>query len=327
MVGCAASDDHYTLEPREVEARLGEIHVAFGVEASREGGLEGSGLFVDLLEHEVLVAVETHLLGAPVNLEGLPPDRLARERPYLGRRAGEDHDLTVLHEEKPLRVAEQSLHRTRQKVLALPQPHDQRALVARRDDLLRLRSTHRRDRERTPKAPYRPRERFLQRLPDRHPLGQKVRDDLRVRLRTEHKTTLLQLLPELRVVLDDTIVDHRDLLGRAPGVRMGVSHAGAPVRRPPGMAHTAAHLEEVAVPLSDGVRQVVERAYLPGDLDPRFGQGQGKSRRVVTPVLQVPQALHEDLDAPLSADVTDDPAHHAPPRPGAETPEQPKIWA
>src|SRR5918998_1308235 len=327
MVGCAASDDHYTLEPREVEARLGEIHVAFGVEASREGSLKCGGLLMDLLEHEVFVAVQAHLLGAPVHLEGLPFDRLSRERSYLGRRAGEDHDLTVLHEEEPLRVAEQSLHRACQEVLSLPQPHDQRALVARRDDLLRLRSTHRRDRERAPKALYRSRERLLQRLPGRHPLGQKVRDDLRVRLRTEHETTLFQLLPKLRVVLDYAVVDYRDLVLRASGVGMGVCLAGASVGRPPGVAHTAAHPDKITVSLPDGLRQVVERANLPGDLDPHFGQGQGKSRRVVTSVLQIPQALHEDLNAPVSADVTDDPAHNAPPRPGAETPEQPKIWA
>jgi hypothetical protein len=137
---------------------------------------------VDLLEHKVLVAVKAHLLGAPVDLEALPPDRLSRERLYLSRRAGQDHDFAVLHKEEPPRVTEQGLHRARQKVLALPQPHNQRALVACRDNFLRLRSTHRRDRERTPKALDRPRERLLQRLPGRHPLRQKVGHDLRVRL-------------------------------------------------------------------------------------------------------------------------------------------------
>src|SRR5918995_6184870 len=145
MVGRTAGDDDYPLKAREVQTRLREVHAAFSVETSRKGSLEGGGLFVDLLEHKILVAVQAHRLGAPVNLEGLPPDRLSRERPYLGRRAGEDHDLTVLHKEKPPRATEQGLHRARQNVLALPQSHHQGTLVARRDDFLRLRSTHRRD--------------------------------------------------------------------------------------------------------------------------------------------------------------------------------------
>src|SRR3712207_8200663 len=55
----------------------------------------------------------------PVDLEGLPPYRLSRERPYLDRRAGEDHDLAVFHKEEPPRATEQGLHRARQKVLTL----------------------------------------------------------------------------------------------------------------------------------------------------------------------------------------------------------------
>src|SRR5215212_11333464 len=87
---------------------------------------------------------------------------------------------------------------------------------------------------------------------------------------------------------------------RAPDVGMGVGLAGAPVGRPPSMTHTAARLGKIAVSLPDGDRQVIERAYLPGYLESHFGQGQGKSRRVVTPVLEVPQTLHEYLNAPLS---------------------------
>src|SRR5215207_3626619 len=115
-------------------------------------------------------------------------------------------------------------------------------------------------------------------------------------------------------------MNHRDLVVRAPDVGMGVGLAGAPVGRPPSMTHTAARLGKIAVSLPDGDRQVIERAYLPGYLDSRFGQGQGKPRRVVTPVLEASQTLHEYLHAPLSASVTDDSAHTTPPHSGAKAP-------
>src|SRR5829696_3643 len=108
-------------------------------------------------------------------------------------------------------------------------------------------------------------------------------------------------------------MNHRDLVVcapvRAPDVGMGVGLAGAPVGRPPSMTHTAASLGKMAVSLPDGDRQVIERAYLPDDLDSRFGEGQGKPCRVITSVLEVSQTLHEYLHAPLSAGVTDDSAH------------------
>src|SRR5215210_2825735 len=120
MVGRPAGDDCNPIEAREVQAKLREVHGSFGVKATREGSLKGGGLFVDLLEHEVLVAAALHRLGRPIDLERLPPDRLSRKGRDLYRRVDYGYDFAVLYEEEPPRVAEQGLHRARQKVLALP---------------------------------------------------------------------------------------------------------------------------------------------------------------------------------------------------------------
>src|SRR5215210_3000077 len=108
---------------------------------------------------------------------------------------------------------------------------------------------------------------------------------------------------------------------------MSVCLAGASVGSPPRMTHTAAHLEEVAVFPPDGARQVVERTNLPGRLDPLLiRHGKGQPCRIVAPVLQVAQAVHQDLDATLLfAYITNDPAHNAPPRPGAQALRDTKV--
>lgn len=60
--------------------------------------------------------------------------------------------------------------------------------------------------------------------------------------------------------------------------------------------------------LLDGPREVVQGPY-PSYLLDSFGTRKGEARRVVAPVLQVPETLHEDLYRPLPSNITDDPAH------------------
>src|SRR5215213_9424599 len=148
MVGRATGDDHNPIYLREVEPYLREIHGAASVEASGEGRPQGGGLLVDLLEHVVLKHAELDSPGVPVHLEALSLNWLAvnGEDPYRGVR--KLHDLPVLHEEKPACLLEQSLNRARQKILALSQAQDQRALVPGGHYLLGLACLHRRDRER-----------------------------------------------------------------------------------------------------------------------------------------------------------------------------------
>src|SRR5919205_167896 len=91
---------------------------------------------------------------------------------------------------------------------------------------------------------------------------------------------------------------------------MGIRLAGATVCRPPRVSHPSSHLEEVTASLSQGADEVVDRIYLLERLHaPCVRQGQGEPRRIVAPVLEIPQALHQDFDTPLLANVTNNPTH------------------
>ncbi len=206
---------------------------------------------MDLLEHVVLVAAELDGLGIPVHLEGLALDGLARSGEHPYRRVGYLDDLTVLDDEELVRLPEQGLHGAGQEVLPFPEPDDERALVAGRDDLAGLLHADRRDREGPFEPPEHPGERLAQRLPGLDPLGDQVRHHLRVRLGTEGDAPPLQLLLELREVLDDAVVDDGDAPISAE-VGMRVLLAGTPVRRPAGVSHPGPHPGEVPVAPGEG---------------------------------------------------------------------------
>ncbi len=176
---------------------------------------------------------------------------------------------------------------------------------------LRLRGAYCRHRERTLQALQRLYERLLQRRARRDLLPQEVRYYLGVRLGVELETAGLELIPKLRVVLDDAVVHDRDLGAyRRPATQVGVGVrlGRAPVRSPTRVPDPGAHAEKVTVTLLDNPREVIEGAYLPRRPQP-VRPSQGQPGRVISPVLEVPQPLHEHLYAPLPANVTHDPTH------------------
>src|SRR5215203_3881200 len=74
VVGRAAGDNDHARYAGEIQPQLAQVHRAVLVEPSVQGGAQRDGLFVDFLEHEVLVAAEFDGLRTPINLEGLPLD-------------------------------------------------------------------------------------------------------------------------------------------------------------------------------------------------------------------------------------------------------------
>ena len=66
-----------------------------------------------------------------------------------------------------------------------------------------------------------------------HFLGDEMRDGLGVRLGGEDMALGGQLLAQLAEILDNAVMDHRDLV---VGVRVGVVFVGAAMRRPAGVA-------------------------------------------------------------------------------------------
>ena len=136
MVGGAAGDDHDPPQAAQevvVELDLGEVDALVAGQAVGDRFGDRVGLFVDLLQHEGLVAA---LLGGglvPVDLLGRALDRVA-----LG--VGDRHpggvdrdDLVVLDRHRPPRLGEEGGDRRGEEALALADAGDQRALLARPD--------------------------------------------------------------------------------------------------------------------------------------------------------------------------------------------------
>jgi hypothetical protein len=96
------------------------------------------------------------------------------------------------------------------------------------------------------------------------------------------------------------------------------------MRRPARVTHTSPNFSEIPVALSDDSGEIIQRPNAFYRLNTAILRHvQGESRRVVSPVFEVPQALHENLDATLLTDVTDYSAHifsfsHTRPRLGPE---------
>src|SRR5215216_6923817 len=129
-----------------------------------------------------------------------------------------------------------------------------------------------------------------------------MRYDFRVRLRLEREATTLKLLLELSEVLDNAVVHHRHR-SAIPNLRVGVILVGSSVRRPAGMPHPSSHPGKVAVAFHEGFSELVQVSGLFDNLYPARDL-QRQSRRIIAPVLQVLQAVHEYLDAAFFANVT-----------------------
>ena len=131
-----------------------------------------------------------------------------------------------------------------------------------------------------------------------------LEQDLGIRIATEGKALLFQLVTQRRSVFDDAVVHHGQLSAlRQMG--MGIRLVRHPVRRPARVGDT------------DGARAVMARGHLlqVGDLANRFVDIQiaclvdhGHARRVISAVLQPMQTFYQDrirLPAPkISYDST-----------------------
>ncbi len=138
--------------------------------------------------------------------------------------------------------------------------------------------------------------------PVSHVLGNEVRDDLRVRLRSEAVALLEELFLELQVVFDDAVMHHRDGVHH---VGVGVGFGGAPVGGPAGVPD--AHLSEKGL-LAQQFFQLHELAQAPTDSQSAVADDR-HARRVIAPVLQALQAVQDDGHGLLGAQISDDAAH------------------
>ncbi len=131
-----------------------------------------------------------------------------------------------------------------------------------------------------------------------------VRDNLGVSFSDEAMAFLLELALQIEIVLDDAVVDDDDLAG-AVAVWMCVFFRRASVRRPACVPDAVIAVERV------DRERIFEARKLAGatpQLD-RAVANHGDAGRVVAAVLEAPQAVDEDRENLLAADIADDSAH------------------
>ncbi|SKV00086.1 Uncharacterised protein [Mycobacteroides abscessus subsp. abscessus] len=133
---------------------------------------------------------------------------------------------------------------------------------------------------------------------------------LGVRVTGEFDTGRLQLGAQYREVLDDPVMDHRDLAGGIL-MRVGVAVGGRAVSGPAGMSHPGRGGERFPG-LGDRRFQIRQSARLALHQQPAVAIGQRHPGRVVAAVFEPPQRLKDDTEGVPVADVPDNSAHSPP---------------
>jgi hypothetical protein len=307
-----AARDHDDLvdraQHRLVDAQVVEHEPALEVGPAEERVRDGLRLVVDLLVHE---RAEAALLGGGgVPVDGVAPALrgAAVEVGDLDGRRGDRDDLVLPELERLLGVRDERRDVGPEEVLAVAEPHDQRRVVPGADHDVGQVGVHREQRERAVQAADDGRQRRgevggLLELP-----GDEVRDDLGVGLRLELDPGGEQLRLEGDVVLDDAVVDEREL---ADHVRVRVDVVRRAVRGPPRVADRGGRrAQRLRVEHLDEVREL---ARLLGARQRAVPARERDAGGVVAPVLEASQPLEHDVERTaariLAADVSHDSAH------------------
>jgi hypothetical protein len=110
---------------------------------------------------------------------------------------------------------------------------------------------------------------------------------------------------ELEVVFDDAVVDDDEGSG-AVAVRVGVFFGGASVGGPAGVADAVGAVDGV---VGEDFGEVAELAGGAAELERVAAAGDGYAGGVVAAVFEAGKTFHDDGDAGLWTDVTDDSTH------------------
>ena len=197
---------------------------------------DGLGLLVHLLGHEVRVAALLGGLDGPVDVVDGSLLLDAGDVGHADLVAGEVGHVALLEVHHAPRVGEDRGDVRREERLAVAEPDDERHVHPRPDQPLRLAAVEDRERIRPDRAP----QRLPHGLRDVAAIGllDEVRDDLGVGLRIEAMAGRRELGAQLDEVLDDPVVDDRQLAG-AVDVRVGVEVARPAMGRPARVAEPA----------------------------------------------------------------------------------------
>ena len=141
--------------------------------------------------------------------------------------------------------------------------------------------------------------------------GDQVHGDLGVGVAGELDAVGLQLLAQRGEVLDDPVVDDRDL-ARGVAVRVGVAVGRPAVGGPAGVAEAGAAREARGIGLGQRGFEVGQPAGAPAHGQAAVAVEQGDAGRVVAAVLHPAQRVDDDAASGPRADVADDSTHRYP---------------
>ena len=265
------------------------------------------GLFHDFLEHEVRVTALFRRGNFPVNVVVLLFDRQLHRVIDLNRVARQNGDLAVFHVRNVSCVLDERRHVGGDEVAAVAVAKQQRRVLSRRIQPLRIVCADDAEGVRTLDAVQHHVDRVLHavHLVEPQTIFQQLRDDLAVRFRGKLYALLLEKFPDLQIIFNDPVVYQRDLavLGH---MGVGVDIVRFAVRCPAGVADADRAVHECAVRRLFG--QVCEPALAFGDVQHAVLR-HADTRRVIAPVLQPRKALEQNGRGLLLADITYDSTH------------------
>ena len=281
----------------------GRVTRPSGAIAAAQALLDGVRLLVDLLEREVGEAALLGGVDAPVDLGHVAPLLRAVERDDARAVRRDVGDVALVEDDDVLRVLEDRRHVAGDEALPVTEADDERHVHAGTDDPVGMVGVHDADGVGAAHVPQREPHRLdevagVLRLDE-------VGQHLGVGVGDEPMPLGRQAGLDLGVVLDDAVVDERQLAG-AVGMRMRVRVVRRPVGRPARVADAGMARRAVAVEVIGEVREL---AGLLLDEDGAVIGPHGDAGRVVAAVLEPPQALDQDRRGVTRTDVSDDPAH------------------
>ena len=206
-------------------------------QAAAQGRPHGLGLLADLLVHEVLETPQLDGFEVPGNVVHRAQLHALLAVEHVVALRGQDGHIPVVEVDDRTGMLEDGRRVRSDEVLVVAYAEQHRRAAPRDDDLPRL---VRRDDGETVRPLHVLQSGDHPRL-ERVPRGilDEMREDFRVRVRSDVVAGLLQCRPQRVGVFDDPVVHQRQTPG-AVGVRVSVSSGGRSVRRPARMGDAAA---------------------------------------------------------------------------------------
>ncbi len=219
----------------------------------------------------------------------------------IGREHG---DVAVGEKENLAGVLEKSGNIASDEVLTPAEADNRRRAHARGDDFLRVVGGNKNQRIDSAQLAQRPAHGFLERHA-LHVFLDEVRNNFGVGFGDELVAFTLEHFLQLQVVFDDAVVDDDKLPGAVP-VGMRVLFRGAAVRGP---ACVADAVRAGDGRLLDDLFEVAQFARGAADFHLAGAIDHGNAGRIVAAVFQAAEAINDQGNDFLGADITDNPAH------------------